>query len=95
MSKEWPSFWTDVIIKGQGDYDNWVTTFKVAYPLNGHEWELADGGKIYQGAFNRSSKRRVTFDNAIYARSIRIFPVTWQRWPCLRFDAIYVPVSLK
>ena len=85
-----PSMWTDIIIQGQGDRNQWVTSFKVAYTLNGHEWQLADNGKIYQGSFNRSSKRRITFDNPILARAVRIFPQTWHGFPCLRFDAIYV-----
>ena len=40
VSKEEPAMWTDIILQGRGDtaYDHWVTSFKVAYTLNGHQW---------------------------------------------------------
>ena len=36
VSKEEPSMWTDLIIQGRGDYDQWVTGLKVAYTVSGH-----------------------------------------------------------
>ena len=38
VSKEEPAMWTDIIIQGRGDADQWVTSFKVAYTLDGHQW---------------------------------------------------------
>ena len=47
VSKEEPSMWTDIIIQGRGDFGRWITGFKVAYTLRGHEWKLADNGRIF------------------------------------------------
>jgi hypothetical protein len=35
-------------------------------------------------------KLEADFDIPIRARAIRIHPVTWYNWICLRFDAIYI-----
>ena len=74
VSKEEPSMWTDLIIQGRGDSDHWVTGIKVAYTLNGHEWKLVEDGRVFSAAFNQNSKKRITFDNPVFARALRIFP---------------------
>lgn len=34
-----PKFWTKIILQGSGNNSYWVTSFKVAYTINGKLWE--------------------------------------------------------
>ena len=47
VSKEEPAMWTDIILQGRGDIDFWITSFKVAYTLDGHLWQLAESNRIF------------------------------------------------
>ena len=66
--------WTDIILQGRGDVNDWVTSFKVAYSLDGHQWQLAENSRIFEGSYDRQSKRRITFNSPIFARALRIYP---------------------
>ena len=66
--------WTDIIIQGRGDFSAWVTSFRVAITVNGFEWKIVNDNQQFQGNFDRNTKRRVTFNEPIFARAIRIYP---------------------
>ena len=90
VSNQIPTWWTAIILQGRGDSSCWVTSFKVGYIVSGRDWTFLNDGQIFDGAVDRSTKRRIDFEKPIYARALRIFPITWHTCVCLRFDAIYV-----
>ena len=65
----------------------------MAYTLNGKTWEYVDDGKVFPANTDRNTKVRVQFDEPVYARTIRIYPQTWQKHITLRFDVIHVDLS--
>ena len=79
-------------MQGRGDADEWVTTFKVGYTLNGVIWDNVEEGKVFTANNDRNSKVKISFKDPIYARVIRIYPQTWNGFISLRFDAIYVDI---
>lgn len=89
VSLENPKLWTGIITQGRGDADQWVTTFRVLYTNNGKIWEQVEGGKIYYANTDRNTKVFQRFDVPVYARALRIYPLTWNGHVCMRFDAIY------
>jgi hypothetical protein len=54
------------------------------------DWKYVDNGRIFIGNTDSNSKVRADFDVPVRARVIRIHPVTWNNYICLRFDAIYI-----
>ena len=93
VSCQQPKYWTDVIIQGRGDYDSWVTSFKVSSTLTGKLWQNAEEGKVYQGNTDNNQKVRVKFAQPIYARTIRLYPQTWKGQISLRFDAVFLDLN--
>ena len=79
---------TQVIIQGRGDEDQWVETFKISYTTNGKTFHWAENGKIYEGSYDRNTKNEIDFKRPIKARTIRIHPVTWHGAIALRFDVV-------
>ena len=71
----------------------WVTSFKVSYTLNGKYWLNVENGRVFDGNHDQNQKIRVTFEDPVYARVIRIHPITWKNGIGLRFDAIYIDME--
>ena len=90
VSIDQPRYWTDVIIQGRGDKNNWTKSFRVEYSINGKYWYNVDEGNIFPANSDRNTKKRVTFGKPVYARALRIYPNSWHNHPCLRFDAVYI-----
>ena len=90
VSQENPRLWTGVIMQGRGDGDQWVKSIKMAYTVNGKEWESLQNGHIFEANSDRNTKMRITFSHPIYARALRIYPQTWNAHLSMRFDAIYL-----
>ena len=95
VTSENPRFWTSVIIQGRGDYDQWVKSFQVSYSMNGKTWKKVENGRTFTANNNRNQKVRVDFSEALYARVVRIHPISWQSFPCMRFDVTFVDFCLS
>lgn len=54
------------------------------------DWTYVDNGVIFMGNTDDNSKVRNNFTTPERARIIRIHPVTWNNYICLRFDAVYI-----
>ena len=93
VSCEQPRYWTEVIIQGRGDADQWVTSFKVSTTVSGNIWENVDEGKVFPGNNDRNQKVRVRFAQPVYARTVRIYPQTWVGHMSMRFDAVYLDLQ--
>ena len=93
VSCEQPRYWTEVIIQGRGDADQWVSSFKVSVTVAGNIWENVEEGKVFQGNNDRNQKVRVRFVQPVYARTVRIYPQTWVGHMSMRFDAVYLDLK--
>ena len=58
--------------------------------MKGKTWEDVEDGHVYYGVSGRIEKKRHEFRNPVYARVIRIYPLTWEDYPSMRFDATYI-----
>ena len=90
-----PKVWTSIILQGRGDANDWVSSYKVMYTVNGREWKYVENGRVFPGVSDRYTKVKVTFEKPVYARVLRIYPQTWNERPCVRFDAIYMNFDSK
>jgi hypothetical protein len=93
VSCELPKFWTDVILQGRGDADQWVKNIKVSWTLNGKLWEKVDEDKVFEANSDRNQNVRIRFSGSVYARALRIYPQSFNGAIALRFDAIYLEVE--
>ncbi len=85
-----PEMWIAVITQGRPNWKQWVEEYQVSYTMNGVDWSYVDGGKKFTANKDLNSKVRNNFENAVYARSIRIHPTKWFGHISMRFDAIFI-----
>ena len=90
VSSEVARIYIGLILQGRGDHDQWPTTIKAAYSMNGKDEVYVDEGRIFPACSDRSTKRYIYFNYPVYARFIKIYPQTWNVHISLRFDAIYI-----
>ena len=81
--KEWlqidldkPQKVTGVVTQGRGNYNRWVTTFKVMVSQTGESWKYVECGRVFDGNKNRNSIVKNVFDYPVKARYVRIYPET-------------------
>ena len=85
-----PQYWISIITQGRKDASYWIKTVKIAYTLNGLNWNYVDDGAIFDANSDRNSRVLIEFKNPVFAKAIRIYPQTWYGYPALSFDAIYL-----
>ena len=71
-----------------------MTSIKVAYTVNGRHWEYVDNGAIYQTNSDGNSKVAVNFKTPVYARGIRIYPISWSNHIAMRFEVKYFDILI-
>ncbi|KAM9999597.1 hypothetical protein ACTFIZ_008071 [Dictyostelium cf. discoideum] len=81
-----PKTYVSLAIQGRGDMDQWVTSFKVRYTLDGVNWKEYRNGSAIAGNSDRNTVTTHFFDQPIRARSIAICPLTWNTHISLRFE---------
>ncbi|XP_038060521.1 lactadherin-like [Patiria miniata] len=89
---------TDVITQGRGDYiygnfDQWVTDFKVAFSDDGVDWtDVTNDGSCspmkFPGNSDRNTHVTTTFPKAFQARFLRILPTRCHGHCCMRFEVL-------
>ena len=72
-------------MQGRGDYEQWVKTLKVSYTMNGRVWKDVDNGSIFEANTNRHEKKKIDFKVPVYARAIRLNPLTYHGYPSMRY----------
>lgn len=77
-----------VMLQGRYNADQWVLTFKVSHSEDGVSWSKLD--RTFDGCHDRDTKEIILFDVSIYARYIRIRPITWHSHISLRADLLWV-----
>ena len=63
------------------------------YSLNGHEWSKINDGATYMASSDVDTKKTIEFPEVVYARTIRLYPVTWHNSISLRFDTVYLDIE--
>ena len=77
-------------MQGRGNDDQWVTSIKVAYSMDGVNETYVDEGRVFPACRDRVGKINISFNLPVYARFIKIYPQTWNNHISLRFEAIYI-----
>eukprot|EP00497_Spongosphaera_streptacantha_P003055 TRINITY_DN36_c0_g1_i2.p2 TRINITY_DN36_c0_g1~~TRINITY_DN36_c0_g1_i2.p2 ORF type:complete len:210 (-),score=56.68 TRINITY_DN36_c0_g1_i2:27-656(-) len=63
--------------KGRSNFSQWVKTYKVQVGETTSSLIDVDGGKLFGGNSNRSTKVEQTFAKPVMARYVRILPMSW------------------
>eukprot|EP00497_Spongosphaera_streptacantha_P003057 TRINITY_DN36_c0_g1_i6.p1 TRINITY_DN36_c0_g1~~TRINITY_DN36_c0_g1_i6.p1 ORF type:complete len:311 (-),score=75.08 TRINITY_DN36_c0_g1_i6:27-959(-) len=66
-----------VATKGRSNFSQWVKTYKVQVGETTSSLIDVDGGKLFGGNSNRSTKVEQTFAKPVMARYVRILPMSW------------------
>ncbi|KAL9982723.1 hypothetical protein ACROYT_G004806 [Oculina patagonica] len=76
---------TRIVTQGRQDYGQWVKTYKVCYgqKLDGF-CEPID--QVFVGNTDKNTPVSRTFTKPIYARFVRILPLTWYSRNCMRLE---------
>ena len=87
------SFFKGIIIQGRGDRAQWVKSLKISYSVDGRFWDYVEDGKNFIANTDRNTHVRIIFKEPVFARAIRINPISWQEYPSLRFEVIKYDMS--
>ena len=83
---------TKMFISGHGILNFWVTTFKVAYRSNWGDTFTVDE-TVYTGNTDPATVLQVVFTKPIYARFLKVTPLTWNGIIALRWSVFGCPRS--
>ncbi|EGC31757.1 hypothetical protein DICPUDRAFT_57504 [Dictyostelium purpureum] len=77
--------------QGRGEFDQWVTSYKIRYSFDNVTWVDYNNGQVFNGNTDRSTVVTHVFPQPIRARSISIHPVTWNSHISLRWELYTKP----
>ncbi len=77
---------TRLVTQGRGNYDQWVTSFKVQYSQDGIYFSDVDNGRTFAGNYDRNTKVTSFFNQIVFARLIKIIPVTFNGHMSMRLE---------
>ncbi|KAG5886861.1 hypothetical protein JTB14_017666 [Gonioctena quinquepunctata] len=87
-----------ITVKGSPLYDEFVTSYKVLYSPNGHQFYYVLNDKNYpkefRGSIDASTPIRQLLDTPVEAKVIRINPQTWNHGISLRVELIGCPEEM-
>lgn len=87
---------TKVATQGNQDYDEWVTSYAISYNPVKSNWVyvLTHGKKkIFAGNFDRNSIVRHEMLPPFYASLVKIHPVSYYGWMCMRIELYGCPIK--
>lgn len=87
---------TKVATQGRQDSSQWVTSYFISYSINNSYWTncTEDGEKkVFRGNFDQHSIVVREIFPPIRARFIRIHPLTWQNYLCMRVELFGCPIK--
>lgn len=76
-------------IQGRVKNYQYVTQFKLMFSLDGKTFEDYQGGKVFAGNTDPTTKVRHDFE-PFYARAIRLYPLGFKGWPSLRWEVTHL-----
>ena len=92
MSATEPKLWNSVIIQGRGDYNHWVTGFKLSYTLDGKNWVEYENGKKFSGSTDRTTKAKHKL-TPFYAVTVRLTVLSFYGTTCMRFGMTFLNID--
>ncbi len=76
-----------IVTQGRGNYDQWVTSFKVQFSQDGVFFSDVENGRTFTGNNDRNTKVTTVFNQIVFARILRIVPVTFFGHISMRLEA--------
>ena len=71
--------------KGDPDADNWITSYRLQYSLDGYEWINYNDSYVFTGNTDRNTEVLNNLDPFV-ARSVRLVPISWFAGICTRIE---------
>ena len=92
-----PLMFYTVGTKGDPDDNNWITSYRILYSLEGFEWIYYNESVVFTGNSDRNTEVLYNF-NPFIARSVKLVPVSWTGSICTRLEftvskAVFDPVT--
>ncbi|EGC29182.1 hypothetical protein DICPUDRAFT_58954 [Dictyostelium purpureum] len=79
--------------QGRGDFDQWVSSYKLRYTFDNVSWFEYNNGQVFNGNTDRNTVVTHVFQQPIRARSIAIHPVTFNNHISLRWELYTKPAE--
>ncbi|XP_078696172.1 uncharacterized protein LOC144924635 isoform X2 [Branchiostoma floridae x Branchiostoma belcheri] len=80
---------TGTIIQGRyRNHDQWVTSYKLQYSVDGRRWVTCDGSKNFPGNTDRNTPVTNLLDSPIDARYVRFLPQSWKTHMSMRVEVL-------
>lgn len=76
VGSSFPVVFEKMIISGRYDYNNWISSFKIKYSLDGFNWINYKNSQIFTANLDSKEPVELIFEPFI-ARSVKILPATW------------------
>ena len=83
--KLFPVIFEKMVISGRYDYDNWISSYRLNYSLDGFNWISYKNSQIFIGNTDYIEPVEQIFEPFI-ARSVRILPATWNNYIGGKFE---------
>ncbi|KAI8514743.1 hypothetical protein Bbelb_073340 [Branchiostoma belcheri] len=88
---------TGTIIQGRYNYDQWVTSYKLEYSVDGLSWityASSDGSEeVFPGNTDRNTPVTNLLDSPTNARYVRFLPQSWHGWMGMRVEVLGCSVN--
>jgi F5/8 type C domain/von Willebrand factor type A domain len=71
------------------NYQQWVTSYKLAYSLDGSTWldyKVGDAEVVFTGNIDMQTEVRNDLKVPVTARYVRFYPLTWELYPTMRVE---------
>eukprot|EP01132_Coremiostelium_polycephalum_P001390 gene1390-1756_t len=81
-----PRNFVGISVQGRPIYAQWITGYRIQYSLNNVDWYWYNGGATIVGTTGSEVIASHTFISPIWARSIKLLPVTWESHISLRWE---------
>eukprot|EP01132_Coremiostelium_polycephalum_P011543 gene11543-14138_t len=90
-----PKYVTHVATQGRGDFvpNQWVTSYKLRYTVDGITWLDYNGGAPISANFDRDTVVLYAFPSPLLCRGLALHPLTWNTHISLRFEVYALPLS--
>ncbi|CDW74870.1 UNKNOWN [Stylonychia lemnae] len=87
ISSESDEYWDHIMIQGAANEDKWVTFVAIYESSDLKEFNLVDN---VLANTDSNSKTKITLSGQETAKAIRLQPILWNNFPCLRFEAYII-----
>ena len=71
-----PFVFEKLIIGGRYDFNQWITSFKITYSLDGSTWVPYQNSEIFEANIDKIQPVELILQ-PIIARSVRVIPISW------------------